>query len=92
LAVEESGYGSSNGCRELTRFGLRIIRAMQPSAALGKTGECVVKRYSAPGPADTPIVASGVAGSAPVATIAMLGKALVSAVCALTRHSDRLAL
>jgi hypothetical protein len=28
----------------LAPFGLRIIRAMQPSAARGKTAECVAKR------------------------------------------------
>jgi hypothetical protein len=31
----------------LARFGLRIIRAMQPSAARGKTAECVAKRKRA---------------------------------------------
>jgi hypothetical protein len=30
--------------RRLAPFGLRIIRAMQPSAARGKTAECVVQR------------------------------------------------
>jgi hypothetical protein len=31
----------------LAAFGLRIIPAMQPSAARGKTAECVAKRASA---------------------------------------------
>jgi hypothetical protein len=36
----------------LALFGLRIIRAMQPSAARGKTAECVALRSSGAWPAD----------------------------------------
>jgi hypothetical protein len=36
----------------LARFDLRIIRAMQPSAAGDKTAECVANQSSATGPAD----------------------------------------
>jgi len=44
----------------LARFGLRIIRAMQPSAALGKTAECVDKRSSASAATDGSDVAIAV--------------------------------
>ena len=43
-------YESSSAPSEVTppRFGLRIIPALQPSAARGKTAEYVAKRSSAP--------------------------------------------
>jgi hypothetical protein len=42
-------YESSSAASDvsLAAFGLRIIPAMQPSAARGKTAECVAKRASA---------------------------------------------
>ncbi len=53
LAWRTSGamsYESSSAPSEVTLppFGLRIIRAMQPSAARGETAECVAKRKPAP--------------------------------------------
>ena len=40
----KSSSAASDG--DLARFGLRIIRAMQPSAARGETAECVAERSS----------------------------------------------
>ena len=47
-------YQSSSAASDvrLARFGLRIIRAMQPSAARCKTAECVASRSSRVWPAD----------------------------------------
>jgi hypothetical protein len=41
-------YESSSAASDvsLAPFGLRIIRAMQPSAARGETAECVALRWS----------------------------------------------
>ena len=43
----------------LAPFGLRITRAMQPSAARGKTAECVAKHSSGVAPAGDALVAEG---------------------------------
>ena len=47
-------YKSSSAASDLSldRFGLRIIRAMQPSDARGKTAECVANHASRVRPAD----------------------------------------
>ena len=47
----------------LAPFGLRIIRAMQPSAARGKTAECVAKQSRRAGAADEPYVAQALVSS-----------------------------
>jgi hypothetical protein len=46
-------YESSSAASDvsLAPFGLRIIRAMQPSAARGKTAECVAKQSREESPA-----------------------------------------
>jgi hypothetical protein len=58
-------YKSSSAASDvsLARFGLRIIRAMQPSAALGKTAECVAKYSRGAGKPDEFEVGEAIAGS-----------------------------
>ncbi len=49
----------------LAPFGLRIIRAMQPSAARGKTAEWVAKDKLAPAPAECWMVVKTMASPPP---------------------------
>ena len=58
----------------LAPFGFRIIRAMQPSAARGKTAECVAEHSSRVAGARDPLVANSIVRSAIVAP----SKAIVS--------------
>jgi hypothetical protein len=68
-------YRSNSAASELSpaRFGLRIVRAMQPSAACGETAECVAKVSPGPRSAEHSFVANSIVSSGDVGP----GKAIV---------------